>query len=296
MKNNRLELIILYIGVSCVILIVAVLARISAMRMGFDSFTGFMVFLVVIALLIMVYLSIHVFLQGLLLPIIGKLLSKIPFIRRRIDKREGIYDAEYVDSEVEDISNTEPVRCTGLHDKPVQLTLTENAESLEKQENEEKIKEVIEEPTVEKLEEPTVNTSPTQSLEDLRQEQLYKRALEQEERLNIALNYTRKTFVLYLSDKDLDILCKNVQIYIDKLDVVRFQPVKVRELTALDLRHFGWNIWNYFKPREQEEIACFLKTVFPDVFRDTEVKSIKRHLKDDELKGIIKIQEALSFV
>jgi hypothetical protein len=36
-----------------------------------------------------------------------------------------------------------------------------------------------------------------------------------------------------------------------------------------------------------------LKIVFPDVFRETEVKSIKRHLKDDELKGMIKIEERI---
>ena len=39
------------------------------------------------------------------------------------------------------------------------------------------------------------------------------------------------------------------------------------------------------------DIVYFLKVVFPDVFRDAEVESIKRHLKDDELKGIIKVQE-----
>jgi len=71
------------------------------------------------------------------------------------------------------------------------------------------------------------------------------------------------------------------------------QPVKIRDLTALDLRHFGWNIWNYFKPRNQMDIAHFLKIVFPDILKEAEVESIKSHLKDDELKGIIKIQESI---
>jgi hypothetical protein len=42
------------------------------------------------------------------------------------------------------------------------------------------------------------------------------------------------------------------------------------------------------------DIAHFLKIVFPDVFKETEVDSIKRHLKDDELKGVIKIQESFT--
>jgi hypothetical protein len=70
-------------------------------------------------------------------------------------------------------------------------------------------------------------------------------------------------------------------------------PVKVKELTAIDLRHFGWNIWNYSKPRNQMDIALFLKIVFSDIFKEAEVDSIKRHLKDDELRGVIKIREDL---
>jgi hypothetical protein len=39
------------------------------------------------------------------------------------------------------------------------------------------------------------------------------------------------------------------------------------------------------------DIAHFLKAVFPDAFKEADVETIKRHLKDDELKGIVKIQE-----
>jgi hypothetical protein len=80
----------------------------------------------------------------------------------------------------------------------------------------------------------------------------------------------------------------------NKLDEKELKPVKVKELSALDLRHFGWNIWNYFKPRNQMDIANLLKIVFTDVFKGVEVKSIKQHLKDDELKGVIKIEENLT--
>lgn len=132
------------------------------------------------------------------------------------------------------------------------------------------------------------------SLNDIRREQLKNRIKDQEEKQNIALDYTRKSFALYLSDEHLDLLCRNVLIYINNQDIEGLKPVKVKELTAGDLRHFGWNIWNFYKPREQEGIASFLKAAFPDIFKDTEVKSIKRHLKDDELKGIIKIQENLN--
>ena len=132
------------------------------------------------------------------------------------------------------------------------------------------------------------------SLEDIRNEQQKNIAKEQEEILNIALEYTRKSFILYLSDEDLNVLCRNVRAYMNKLDEKELKPVKVKELSALDLRHFGWNIWSYFKPRNQMDIASFLKIVFSDVFKGVEEASIKGHLKDDELKGVIKIQENLT--
>ncbi|MDH6312367.1 hypothetical protein M2137_001137 [Parabacteroides sp. PFB2-10] len=132
------------------------------------------------------------------------------------------------------------------------------------------------------------------SLDDIRNEQQKNIAKEQEDILNVGLDYTRKSFALYLSDEDLNVLCRNVRAYMNKLEEKELKPVKVKELTAIDLRHFGWNIWNYFKPRNQMDIANFLKNVFPDVFKGVEVKSIKRHLKDDELKGVIKIQEILT--
>ncbi len=252
MKNNILEYIILYVIIACVALVIATLARMSAVLMGFDGFTAFMVFIIVLVIMAIVYLSIHVVLQNLMLPWIGNCLSKIPYFRHKIEQRQVSIIKEATAIEEVEVAEEEQEDTDELPDTPEQL-----------------------------------------SLEDIRNEQLQNRIKEQEEKLNIALNYTRKSFVLYLIDKDLDMLCRNVQIYVDKLNTDGLQPVKVKELTAIDLRHFGWNIWNFFKPREQEDIACFLKTVFPDIFRDTEVKSIKRHLKDDELKGFIKIEERL---
>lgn len=232
MKNNLLEHIILYVIVACVVLAIATLARIFAVAMGFDGFTTFMVFIVVIAIQVAVYLGIHVFLQGLMLPWIGKGLGKIPYFRKKMEKRQV--------------------------------------------------------PVVEKKGE--INIPEQISLEDIRKEQRQNIVKEQEEKLNIVLSYTRQCFAPYVSDEHLEVLLQNVQVYINKLDAKELKPIKVRELFINDLRHFGWNIWNFYKPRNQMDIAHFLKVVFPDVFKEAEVESIKRHLKDDELKGFIKIR------
>lgn len=226
MKNNLLEHIILYVLMVCVSLILATLVRISAISLGVDDFTAFIVFAIVLAVQLVVYLSIHVVMQDVMVPLIGKALSMIPFFKKKIKSRQPIVEEE----------SKEPL-----------------------------------------------------SLEEIRAEQQQNKDKKKEDKLNTALDYTRNTFALYLSDNDLDILCQNLQIYIDKLDFDNLKPVKVKTLTALDLRHFCWNIWNSFKPRNQMDIAHFLKIVFPDIFRDAEVESIKRHLKDDERKGAVKI-------
>lgn len=295
MKNNRLDYIVLYLIVACFILAIAAIVRLFALKEGFDGFSLFIIFVVAVAIQVIVYISIHSFMNRMLLPVIGKRLSKIPFIRRRIEERDGVYeyDAEYVEYEEEDISDVTPIKREELPEKTIQL-LPENAESLQEDEDEEEITEVIEEPVDEETEEPTCPTLQSPSIEEIRQAQLQKRVLEQREQINTAIEYTRNTFVLYTSDEDLGILIQNLHIYINNLDLKELKPIKVKELTINDLRHYGWNIWNHFKPRNQMDMALFLKGIFPDVFKDAEVESIKRHLKDDEKKGVIKIRKEIS--
>ena len=76
--------------VACAALAIATLARIFAVSMGFDSFTAFIVFLVVLAIQVIVYLSIHVVLQNLMLPWIGNGLAKIPYFRMKIEQRQAL--------------------------------------------------------------------------------------------------------------------------------------------------------------------------------------------------------------
>jgi hypothetical protein len=146
-------------------------------------------------------------------------------------------------------------------------------------------------PSIDKI---TNHITEPASLEDIRNEQLQNKAKEQEEKLNIALNYTRKTFAPYISDGQIEVLCGNLQLYADKLNLEKLRSIKTsKDLSSVDISHFGWNIWNHFNVGKRIEIAHFLKRVFPDILKDAEVESIKSHLKDDELKGIIKIRKSL---
>ncbi|MEA5128317.1 MAG: mobilization protein [Proteiniphilum sp.] len=133
------------------------------------------------------------------------------------------------------------------------------------------------------------------SLDEIRSEKKKQIDQQKNQKLNIAILYTRKTFALYTSDTDMNLLCRYIGMYSEGtfFEKVAIQPIRVKEFTPIDIYHFGWNIWNFFKPRNQVEIAHFLKNIFPDILRDVQVESIKKHLKDDELRGIIKIQDNL---
>ena len=82
-------------------------------------------------------------------------------------------------------------------------------------------------------------------------------------------------------------------MYAEKLNFENIKPIIVKDLSNLDLYHFGWNLWNHFKPIKQEDISKLLKMAFL-ALKDIEVDSIKSHLKDDPKKGIIKIIDNLS--
>lgn len=113
-------------------------------------------------------------------------------------------------------------------------------------------------------------------------------------RIDSAIRYAQKQFALYTSDDDLKQLCENLIIYAEDLNFEKIKPVKVMVLSNLDLYHFGWNIWNFFKVSRQERAAKFLKLSFADALKDVEENSIKTHLKDDEQKGLIKIVQDIT--
>ena len=131
----------------------------------------------------------------------------------------------------------------------------------------------------------------TKSLEEIRAEQ--KRQMEDKKRAKreFAVQYTRKEFAPYVSDADMELLCRYVELYADQVPLTDIRPIKVKDLSALDLYHFGWNIWKYLNVSKQDDIALFLKKVFAHNLSDIEPDSIKSHLKDDPKKGRILVWE-----
>jgi len=106
--------------------------------------------------------------------------------------------------------------------------------------------------------------------------------------------YNQKQFASFTTNEHLKQLCENINVYGENLDFENLKSITVKNLSSLDLYHFGWNIWNHFRTHKQENIAQFLKKIFEESLKEVDVKSIKTHLKDDERKGSIKIIKDIS--
>ena len=131
------------------------------------------------------------------------------------------------------------------------------------------------------------------SIDPIRKAQYQKKLQQESDKLSIGSDYTQSQFALYASDENIKALCNAVNLYSKKEEIPNDISVQTKELTNLDLYHFGWNIWNHFRPIKQEETAKLLKSVFVSL-HDIDLESIKSHLKDEPKKGIIKIQENLA--
>ena len=258
MHLKYFEYIVIYLSVLLVCVIGGALARISFLGKGGDEYTANIVFWSITALSILFYALIILFLDGIIV------------LFRKIFPKKGSFEKSTED-----------------------LIPTENPENVR-----EKQKQIIDENTpiylVENSEKNLVNqTTESVNVESIRKTQLQQRQQNESAKLQIALDYSRNQFALYVTDEDLDALCNAVSLYSKKEEIPNDISVHTKGLTNLDLYHFGWNIWNYFRPIKQEEISKLLKTVFVSL-DNIDLDSIKSHLKDEPQKGNIKIQEDLT--
>ena len=257
MNLKYFEYIVIYLSVLVVCVVVGALARISFIGKGGDEYTANIVFWSITALSILFYAIIILFLDVI---IVGF---------RKIFRKKN----NSTNSTVDFIQTKNHENIT-IGQKKI---IVDNTTNQLIQDSKEDIK---------------VQTSEKVNLDSVRRNQLQQKQQIESEKLQLALDYTRNQFILYLKDEDLDALCDAVNLYSIKEDILNNISIYTNGLTNLDLYHFGWNIWNHFRPIKQEEVSKLLKNVFVSL-DDIDLESIKSHLKDEPKKGIIKILENL---
>ena len=118
---------------------------------------------------------------------------------------------------------------------------------------------------------------------------------EQAKVLENVLTYTVQELALYLTENELQQLCEHIRFF-QYATENEYKQIKIpiavdATLKSIDLMHFGWNIGNQFK-KTGIETATFIKRVFAERLKESEISTIKRKLRA-EGTCIIKIKEKL---
>ena len=115
----------------------------------------------------------------------------------------------------------------------------------------------------------------------------------EQEKLTTVLTYTRESFAPYMKEKDLNILCKYICLFHADKDIPKVvRTVKVDSaIRTIDLMHFGWNIGYQFS-KSGIQIATFIKRVFAEALKESEISTLKSKLRLDG-KCTIKIDTTL---
>ena len=119
----------------------------------------------------------------------------------------------------------------------------------------------------------------------------HKRALQ--DKLNRVLNYTKQTLVAYMSEDELNRLCRYITEYSLGDTPREVSPLTVDSaLKSIDLMHFGWNIGKAFG-KKRIHTATFIKCIFAHTLRDLEVSTIERKMSHTESECRIKLNREI---
>lgn len=141
--------------------------------------------------------------------------------------------------------------------------------------------------------EATTNPPPSMDYAQIRLSAMKAKEQAEQEKLTTVLTYTRESFAPYMKEDDLNILCEYICLFhADKNFPKVIRTVKVDSaIRTIDLMHFGWNIGYQFS-KTGIQIATFIKRVFAEALKESEISTLKSKLRL-EGKCTIKIDTSL---
>lgn len=137
------------------------------------------------------------------------------------------------------------------------------------------------------------NPPPSMDYAQIRLSAMKAKEQAEQEKLATVLTYTRESFAPYMKEEDLNILCEYICLFHADKDIPKnARTVKVNSaIRTIDLMHFGWNIGYQFS-KSGIQIATFIKRVFAEALKESEISTLKSKLKLDG-KCTIKIDTTL---
>ena len=137
------------------------------------------------------------------------------------------------------------------------------------------------------------NPPPSMDYAQIRLSAMKAKEQAEQEKLTTVLTYTRESFAPYMKEEDLNILCEYICLFHADKDIPKnARTVKVDStIRTIDLMHFGWNIGYQFS-KTGIQIATFIKRVFAEALKESEISTLKSKLRL-EGKCTIKIDTSL---
>lgn len=137
------------------------------------------------------------------------------------------------------------------------------------------------------------NPPPSMDYAQIRLSAMKAKEQAEQEKLTTVLTYTRESFAPYMKEEDLNILCEYICLFHADKDIPKVvRTVKVDSaIRTIDLMHFGWNIGYQFS-KSGIQIATFIKRVFAEALKESEISTLKSKLRL-EGKCTIKIDTSL---
>ena len=137
------------------------------------------------------------------------------------------------------------------------------------------------------------NPPPSMDYAQIRLSAMKAKEQAEQEKLATILTYTRESFAPYMKEEDLNILCEYICLFHADKDIPKnARTVKVDSaIRTIDLMHFGWNIGYQFS-KSGIQIATFIKRVFAEALKESEISTLKSKLRLDG-KCTIKIDTTL---
>ena len=255
MNQKSIEHIALYSLVLVGTLVIGVLARQFVLSKGVDDFSSSVVFFATAIVLMAIYASLQTTFNQFLLPRIEAFLLHFTAFQTMKNYNDTVSVPE--DLTIEDSSQATP-------------DVIEPAPTTE---------EAISEPSEYEVMRTNAITENNRAIQT---------------KLEKVISYTKQTMVAYMSEEDLNRLCAYIVEYSSGDTLQKVSPVKVdSQLKSIDIMHFGWNIGKAFgKPRLHT--ATFIKRVFAQTLRDSEISTIERKMSHTESKCKIKLDRKIA--
>ena len=117
-----------------------------------------------------------------------------------------------------------------------------------------------------------------EEMQHIRDRHLHEQIILGQQVVSCIHDYLFRILPPYMKDEDIETLFKNVDLWQYSKETPLSATLTNGKLSTLDLRHLAWNIGERLK-WSGEERAFFIKQSFPNEFRDCDISSIRRNLR-----------------